>query len=111
MRWELGPENQSAAKHLSGDAEDGSGIGVNYTDEYLLAFKVKLDDGRRVSCSRRGLELTLKVGDARGKALLRRLEHGPDKQHLLQAGLEEAAAQAGFRFRVENGILVLEAAD
>ncbi len=110
MRIELAPENQDAEKLLP-DApdgkDDGSGIGINYADAYIKPFKKILDDGRKVSCKRRGLELTLKIGDKSGKALMRRLANGPDVKTILREALNEAASDAGVVFAVEDGVLVL----
>ena len=108
MRIELGPEAADAAKYLPENRDDGSGVGINYADAYIKAFKTILDDGRKVSCKRRGLKLTLTVGDRKGEGLLRRLEHGPDAQAILRAALDEAAEAAGVRIVTENGTLALE---
>ncbi len=107
MRIELGPENKDADKLLPDVKDDGSGIGINYADAYIKPFKKILDDGRKVSCKRRGLELTLKIGDKSGKALMRRLANGPDVKTILREALNEAAADAGVVFAVEDGVLVL----
>ena len=107
MRIALGPENRDADKLLPDVKDDGSGIGINYTDAYLKPFKKILEDGRKVSCKRRGLELTLKVGDKTGKGLMRRLEHGPDAKTILHRALNEAASDAGLTFVVEKGTLIL----
>lgn len=107
MRIALAPENRDAEKLLPDVKDDGSGIGINYADAYLKAFKKILDDGRKVSCTRRGLELTLKLGDKTGKGLMRRLANGPDARNILREALDEAAADAGLAFEVEDGTLVL----
>lgn len=107
MRIQLGPENQDAEKLLPEVEDDGSGIGINYADAYIKPFKKILDDGRKVACKRRGLEITLTVGDKSGKGLMRRLEHGPDAKNILRKALEDAAADAGLVFAVEDGVLVL----
>ena len=107
MRIELGPENGDAEKLLPEVKDDGSGIGINYADAYLKPFKKILDDGRKVSCKRRGLELTLKLGDKTGRGLMRRLAHGPDAKEILRKAIEEAAADAGLEFAVDSGALVL----
>ena len=107
MRIELGPENHDAEKLLPDVKDDGSGIGINYADAYLKSFKKILDDGRKVSCKRRGLELTLKVGDKTGKGLMRRLENGPDVKTILREALNEAASDAGVTFAVEDGMMFL----
>jgi len=103
----LGPENKDADKLLPDVKDDGSGIGINYADAYIKPFKKILDDGRKVSCKRRGLELTLKIGDKTGKALMRRLANGPDARTILREALNEAASAAGVVFVVEDGVMVL----
>ena len=109
MRTEivLGPENRDADKFLPEVKDDGSGIGINYADAYIKPFKKILDDGRKVSCKRRGLELTLKIGDRTGKGLMRRLANGPDVRTILREALNEAASDAGVSFTVEDGVLTL----
>ena len=110
MRIELGSENRDADKLLPDvpdGKDDGSGIGINYADAYIKAFKKILDDGRKVSCKRRGLELTLKIGDKTGKGLMRRLENGPDVKTILREALNEAATDAGVVFAVEDGTVIL----
>lgn len=108
MKVRLGDVNPRAETLLPPAQPDGSGVGVNYVDAYLKAFKTTLEDGRKVLCTRRGLKLTLKVGSAQGEGLLRRLEHGPDPRDLLRHALEEAAADAGVAFREEDGGVFLE---
>jgi hypothetical protein len=83
-------------------------VGVNYADAYLKALKTTLEDGRKVLCKRRGLKLTLTVGEHKGEALLRRLDHGPDAKEILRHALEAAAAGAGARLTVEDGVIYLE---
>ena len=107
MRIELAPENQDAEKLLPDAKDDGSGIGINYADAYIKPFKKILDEGRKVSCKRRGLELTLKIGDKTGKGLMRRLANGPDVKTILREALNEAAASAGVVFAVEDGVMLL----
>lgn len=108
MPIELGPENASADALLPENKDDGSGVGINYADAYVKPFKRILDDGRKVLCKRRGLKLTLSVGDRKGEGLLRRLEHGPDAKKILREALSEAAASAGLRFEVRDGEMFLE---
>jgi len=88
--------------------DDGSGVGINYADAYIKPFKRILDDGRKIACKRRGLELTLSIGDKKGKGLMRRLEHGPDVEKILREALNEAAADAGVRFGVADGVMFLD---
>jgi hypothetical protein len=87
---------------------DGSGIGINYVDAYLKPFKLTLDDGRKLLCKRRGLKLTLTIGDRTGEGLLRRLEHGPDEKAMLREALREAARNAGAAIDFEPGAVLLE---
>jgi hypothetical protein len=108
MRLRIGEENTEAEKLLPPAQPDGSKVGVNYADAYLRPLNTDLEDGRKVSLKRKGLKILLAVGEAKGEALLRRLEHGPDPRRMLRRALEEAAAQAGARFVVEGGIVYLE---
>lgn len=107
-RVTLGPENQDAEKLLPPARADGSGAGINYADAYIKAIKLTLDDGRRIAAKRRGLKLTLSIGDRSGEGLLRRLQHGPDEKTIVRKALEEAAQNAGARFDVQDGVMVLE---
>lgn len=86
---------------------DASGAGVNYADALLKLLKVTLEDGRRMKARRRGLEIVLEVGESRGSALLRRLEHGPDIETIVHRALAEAAAAAGTKLRIEDGAIWL----
>ena len=93
---------------LPGNKLDGSGLGVNYADAYLKAFKGTLEDGRKLLAKRRGLRITVTVGEARGEGLLRRLVHGADPKVLLREALIEAAADLGGRFHSEPGVAEFE---
>jgi hypothetical protein len=106
LKVELGPENPEAERFLSPD--DGSGVGINYADAYIKGVKLTLQDGRKISIKRRGLKLTLTIGDRTGDGLLRRLQHGPDEKNMLRQALKEAARNAGAAFDVEGGLMVLD---
>ena len=108
MRIELGRENGAAEDLLPPGKRDGSKIGVNYADAYVKAIDGKLEDGGKVTCKRRGLKLTLTIGERMGTALMRRLEHGPDPKIILRKALEEAAKGAGATFSVEDGMMSLD---
>jgi hypothetical protein len=108
MKIALGPENPDAAKHLPPARDDGSGVGINYADAYSKGIRITLGDGRKVAVKRRGLKLTFSIGDRSGEALLRRLDHGPDEKTIVHRAIEEAARNAGARFAVEGGVMVLE---
>jgi hypothetical protein len=107
LKVALGPENPEAAKLLERD-DDGSGVGINYADAYIKGVKLTLDDGRKISIKRRGLKLTLTIGDRSGEGLLRRLQHGPEEKTMLREALREAARNAGAEFSVEDGVMVLQ---
>jgi hypothetical protein len=93
---------------LQGEMPDGSGVGVNYIDVIAKASKLTLPDGRKLLLKRKGLKLTLAIGDKQGEALLRRLDHGPDVRDIVRGGLEAVAAAAGARATLEPGALHLE---
>ena len=57
------PDFQAADALLPEHDQDASGVGVNYADAVLKAMKSTLDDGRKVLAKRRGLKITLKVGE------------------------------------------------
>jgi hypothetical protein len=106
------PFDQAAADaHLPEVKPDGSGIGINYADQLLKPFKLTLADGRKMLLKRRGLKLTLTVGDRQGEAILRRLDHGPDVKVILLEALEEAARGVGGTVVIEPGAVHLDLAD
>jgi len=93
---------------LLGDMPDGSGVGVNYVDVVCKASKLTLPDGRKLLLKRKGLKLTLAIGDKQGEALLRRLDHGPDVRTIVARALEAAAVAAGATARLEAGALQID---
>lgn len=95
MRVVLPMDSTRAETLLPGVKPDGSQVGINYADAMLKPVKLTLDDGRKVAFKRRGLRITLTVGDRAGSGLLRRLAHGPDVKTMFAAALAEAAADAG----------------
>jgi hypothetical protein len=103
------PIDTAAAEALLPERKpDGSGVGVNYVDACLKSLKLTLDDGRKLSAKRRGLRITLTLGEAKGEGLLRRLVHGPDPRVLLREALAEAATPLGATLRVEPGVVELD---
>ncbi len=108
MRVELGPIPPEAERWLPENEPDASGLGINYADAVLKLFKTTLDDGRKILAKRRGLKVTITIGEREGEALLRRVEHGPDVRDILSAALTEAAANAGATYSCTSGILALE---
>jgi hypothetical protein len=110
MRTRIASVNHGSESLIPPAKPDNSGIGVNYADAYLEGLNLELADGRRVSFRRKGLKIIVGVGAASGDALMRKREHGPDPRVILRRALEEAAARAGYRFIVEEGVVYLELA-
>ena len=96
----LCPINAEAKTKLPPWFAEKSGIGAHYVDAFLKPMNAALPDGTRVTCKRRGLRVTLRVGTKQGTGLLRRLQVGPDPVALLQACLQEAAQAAGVQLQV-----------
>ena len=101
-------ENPAAAEWLPENKPDGSGIGVNYVDAFLKPLNCELEDEVRLVCKRRGLKITVSVGDRKGEAILRRIENGPDVRAILHAALTEAFAQAGAKCEHGDGNIRVE---
>ncbi len=101
-------ENPIAAEWLPENKPDGSGIGVNYVDAYLKPLNCELEDELRLACKRRGLKITVSLGDRKGEAILRRIEHGPDVRSILHAALTEAFAQADAKCEPGDGNIRVE---
>jgi hypothetical protein len=95
MRVTIAFDQSQADAHLPEAKPDGSGIGVNYVDQIVKPFKQTLPDGRKLLLKRRGLKLTLSIGDKQGEAIMRRIDHGPDVKVIFRKALEEAARNAG----------------
>jgi hypothetical protein len=93
---------------LAGHRVDGSGVGINYVDATLKPLKLTLDDGRKVTCKRRGLKLTLTIGEKSGEGLLRRLANGPSEKKMFREALAEAARSVGADLTVEGDVYYLE---
>jgi hypothetical protein len=95
MRVTIPVDEGQADAHLPEKKPDGSGVGVNYADQIVKPFKQTLPDGRKMLLKRRGLKLTLSIGDRQGEAIMRRLDHGPDVKPIFRKALEEAARAVG----------------
>src|SRR5215213_9716450 len=102
MKTKLCDINPVAEQKLPKQTEDKSGIGVHYMDAYLKPMNAQLPDGTAVKCKRRGLKVTLQVGDKKGDGLMRRLQVSPDPVVMLQAALQEAARNAGVELSIED---------
>ncbi len=101
------PEDKSSEEKLPPGFADKSGIGVHYMDAYLRPMNTEVD-GLAITCKRRGLKVTLGVGDHKGEGLMRRLEVSKDPKIMLQSALQEAAGQIGYTFSIENDEIYLE---
>ena len=88
--------------------QDRSGIGVHYVSAFIKQMTVKVDENTKVMCKRKGLKLMLRINNAKGEGLMRRLEHGPDVKTMLRHALEEAAEQAGARIEVTDRAVFIE---
>jgi hypothetical protein len=111
MRVTVPVDEAAADAHLPPAKPDGSGVGINYADQLLKPFKLTLADGRKMLLKRRGLKLTLAVGDKQGEAILRRLDHGPDVKVIFRKALEEAARNIGASVTLEVGAVHLDLPD
>jgi hypothetical protein len=99
--------NQAAKEKLPPNAPDKSGIGVHYIDAFIKPMNTKLENETRVACKRKGLKITLTVGDKKGEGLMRRLDVSKDPIVMLNAALQEAAKAAGLELKItESEILV-----
>ena len=91
MRITIPFDEAKAEATLQGAMPDGSGVGVNYVDVIAKASKQTLPDGRKLLLKRKGLKLTLAIGETQGEALLRRLDHGPDVHDIVHKGSRRRA--------------------
>ena len=107
MKLKLCDVNQAAREKLPPLTGDKSGIGVHYIDAYVKPMNATLEDGTRVKCKRRGLKISLAVGDKKGDGLMRRLEVSRDPIVMLEAALQEAAKAAGVVLTVEDGAIFI----
>jgi hypothetical protein len=99
--------NAAAREKLPPAFADKSGVGAHYTDAFLKPMNTKLPDGTRVGCKRKGLKITLAVGDKKGEGLLRRLEVSRDPVVMLAAALQEAARNAGVELQITETEILL----
>lgn len=92
--------NMAAREKLPPAFAEKSGIGSHYVDAFLKPMNVKLPDGSRVGCKRKGLKITLAVGTKKGEGLMRRLDVSKDPVVMLNAALQEAAKAAGVELKI-----------
>ena len=108
MRVTIPVDETQANSHLPEVKPDGSGAGINYADQILKNFKLTLTDGRKMMAKRRGLKITLTIGDKQGEAIMRRMENGPDVKNIFHKALEEAAQNLGATITIEPNQIHLE---
>jgi hypothetical protein len=94
--------NKEAKGKLPPTFIDKSGIGVHYIDAFIKPMNVKLEDGTRISCKRKGLKITLAVGTSKGEGLMRRLDISKDPVVMLNAALQEASEAAGIGLKLTD---------
>ena len=92
--------NVAAKEKLPPGFRDKSGIGVHYVDAFIAPMNATLPDNMRVSCKRKGLRITLRVGTKKGDGLMRRLAVSADPVVMLNAALQEAAKAAEVQIQV-----------
>jgi hypothetical protein len=107
VKVKLPLDDAQAEAFLPERKSDGSGVGINYADALLKPVKLTLDDGRKVAFKRRGLKITMTLGDKTGEGLLRRLQNGPDVKTMVQEAVREAARNAGADIQFEGGTAYL----
>ena len=100
--------NSAAREKLPSVFRDKSGIGVHYVDAFIAPMNTALPDNTRVSCKRKGLRVTLRVGTKKGDGLMRRLQVSPDPVLMLEAALQEAAGAAGVQLQVTPTEILLQ---
>jgi len=108
MKLFITAENVEAEKLIPPAAPDGSGIGVNYIDAYLKPMNVETEDGRKITCKRKGLKILFSIDDKQGAAIMRRVDHGPDVKNILRQAILTATEETGAHFSVESGGVFLE---
>jgi hypothetical protein len=108
MRVTIPVDEAAVDGFLPSAKPDGSGVGVNYADQVLKLLRQTLPDGRKVSAKRRGLKVTVVIGDRSGDAIMRRLDHGPDTKAIFEKALVAAADAAGAVLTREHGAVHLD---
>src|SRR5258707_6389329 len=100
--------NPAAKNKLPPVFAEKSGTGPHYPDAFIKPMNVKLADGTRVACKRKGIKITLTVGTKKGEGLMRRLEVSRDPMVMLKAALGEAAKAAGVKIELTDTEILIE---
>ncbi len=99
--------NPAVRDQLAPGVRDKSGIGVHYVDAFIKPLNTTLPDGSRIICKRKGLKVTLTIGDRKGEGIMRRLDVSKDPVVMLEAALREAARAAGVELSFDGNEIVL----
>ncbi len=99
--------NPAAKDKLPSVFRDKSGIGVHYVDAFIAPMNATVPENVRVSCKRKGLRITLRVGAKKGDGLMRRLDVSSDPVVMLKAALQEAANAAGVQLEVTDTAVMI----
>lgn len=97
--------NLAAVEKLPPKFQDKSGVGVHYVDAFVAPMNAAIPETNpptRVSCKRKGLRLTLRVGTKKGEGLMRKLTVSRDPVVMLEAALQEAATAAGVQLQITD---------
>lgn len=94
--------DQEAKEKIPPRMLDKSGIGVHYVDAFIKPMNVKLEDGTRISCKRKGLKILLAAGTKKGEGLMRRLDVSKNPIAMLNAALQEAAKSAELELKITD---------
>jgi hypothetical protein len=108
MRVSIPTDEKLLDTYLPTAKPDGSGVGVNYADQVLKMLKQTLPDGRKFAAKRRGLKVSVTIGEQSGHAIMRRIEHGPDARLIFERALVAAAREAGAELTREPGAVHLD---
>jgi len=108
MRVTIPADEALLDAYLPSAKPDGSGVGVNYADQVLKLLKQTLPDGRKLVAKRRGLKVSVTLGERSGHSIMRRIEHGPDARVIFERALVEAARDAGAGLTREPGAVHLD---
>src|SRR3984957_6004510 len=101
--------NLAAREKLPPAFAEKSGIGSHYVDAFVKPMNVKLPDGTRVACKRKGLKITLTVGTKKGEGLMRRIDVSKDPVVMLHAALQAAAKAAGIELQITDSEMLVAA--
>jgi hypothetical protein len=99
--------NQAAREKLPSVFRDKSGIGVHYVDAFIAPMNASLPENLRVSCKRKGLRVTLRVGTKKGDGIMRRLDVSADPVVMLKAALQEAAKAADVQLEITDSEILI----